>query len=567
MRNVIKYKIRQRVLVVDDEIINRELLGYIVSRDYDVIYAENGAEALEKIRENPELISLILLDLLMPEMDGYELLSIIQADSELKRIPVIVLTSEKTAEVKCLKLGAVDFIPKPYDMPDVILARVGRSIELAEDNKIINATENDILSGLYTRQFFFRYGESHDRYFPELSMDAVVLNINRFHLINELNGRQYGDKVLKVIREEIRCIMNENDGIACRCEADNFYIYIEHQKDYDAILNRIASAVERETGNSRINLRMGIYQNVDMELEIVQRFDRASQACSPLRNGTKGGYSNRYAYYDIQMHEKELYSERLISEMDTALSEKHFKVFYQPKYNIDGDTPVLSSAEALIRWQHPELGMISPMAFIPLFEENGLIHKLDKYVWQEVALQIRKWKNEFNRTIPVSVNVSRAEINDPNLEKELNDIVMENELDPAEFLLEITESAYTDNSKQILNTVESLREKGFRIEMDDFGSGYSSLNMLAAMPIYALKLDRAFVRNICSNEKDCRMVELMIEISDFLSVPVIAEGVETKEQYELLKSIGCEIIQGYYFSKPVPQKDFEELIKKDESKA
>ena len=249
--------------------------------------------------------------------------------------------------------------------------------------------------------------------------------------------------------------------------------------------------------------------------------------------------------------------------MYIAIEQKQFKVYYQPKYDITGDTPHLYSAEALIRWIHPEYGMISPGSFIPLFEENGLIQKLDRYVWEETASQIARWKENYGVTIPVSVNVSRINIYDPNLENELIGIVENVGLTPKELHLEITESAYTNNSHQIVETVERLRSHGFHIEMDDFGSGYSSLNMLSEMPIDALKLDMKFVRNICTNEKDRRMVKLIIEIAEFLNVPVIAEGVETKEQCDLLKKMSCDVIQGYYFSRPVPPEEFNSFIEKE----
>ncbi len=555
--------IRRRVLVVDDEFINREILGHIVSQNYDVLYAENGAQAFEMIKSNKDILSLILLDLLMPEMDGYELLSLIQSDEELRRIPVIVLTSEKNAEVKCLQMGAVDFIPKPYDLPDVILARVGRSIQLAEDSKIIKETEKDPVSGLYTKRYFYRYCDIHNIYFPDSSMDAIVMNVNRFHLINEINGRNYGDEVLGILGRKIVKNLQGKNGIACRSDADTFYIYIDHQSDYDGFISDIANAVIEKTGNTNFSLRMGVYSESEKKFTVESMFDKAFHACSVQKNASGGYYSNSVVFYDNAMHEKEVFSERLISDMDMAIKEKQFKVFYQPKYNIKGDRPVLASAEALIRWIHPELGFISPGVFIPLFEENGLIHKLDRYVWHEAARQIREWKNKYHHSLPVSVNVSRVDILDPGLEGELADIINEFDLETGECLLEITESAYTNNSSQIISTVNNLRNMGFRVEMDDFGSGYSSLNMLASLPIDALKLDRGFIRNITKSEKNSRMVEIMISIADYLSVPVIAEGVEYEEQYRLLKDLGCDIIQGYYFSKPVCAEDFASLIEKE----
>ena len=548
--------IRRLVLIVDDEHVNRRLLGKIIEKDYDVIYAENGQEAMDQIRKREKTLSMILLDLIMPVMDGYEVLALLHDDPNLSRIPVIVLTSERSAEVKSLQLGAADFIPKPYDMPEVILARVRRSVELAEDSSIINATENDTLTGLYTKEYFFQHSRRHDQYYPDEPMDALVLNVNRFHLVNDLHGRLFGDTVITCIAGQINRILDEADGIACRCEADLFYIYVNHHDKYEAMLNRIVTELNEVTGHSRLSIRMGVYQNVDQSVDIETRFDRATIACNALR----GNYNTAYGVYDDKMHEKELYSEKLIGDMDAGVEEKQFKVYYQPKFNIKGVDPLLCSAEALIRWQHPEYGLVGPGAFVPLFEENGLVKKLDHYVWREAAAQIKRWKDKFGVTIPVSVNVSRIDISDPNFEQEITDIVAENGLDPSEYLLEITESAYTDNSEQIVETVKRLRDKGFRVEMDDFGSGYSSLNMLASLPIDALKLDMAFIRKIGNDEKDLRMVQLMIDIADFMKIPVIAEGVETKEQYELLKKSGCDIIQGYYFSKPVPPEEFEKFI-------
>ena len=235
------------MLVVDYEFINRQLLGRIVSCEYEVIYAENGVQALELIRENERHLSLVLLDLLMPEMNGYELLEILHADPMLMRIPVIVLTSETSAEVKSLQLGAADFIPKPYDLPEVILARVRRSIELAEDSIIINETETDALTGLYTRDYFYQYSRQHDRYCPDTEMDALVIDINRFHLVNELHGREYGNRVLRTLADNIRGILNRTDGLASRTGSDTFYMYLPHGEDYEQLLSQITADLTDET--------------------------------------------------------------------------------------------------------------------------------------------------------------------------------------------------------------------------------------------------------------------------------------------------------------------------------
>ncbi len=221
---------------------------------------------------------------------------------------------------------------------------------------------------------------------------------------------------------------------------------------------------------------------------------------------------------------------------------------------------MLKSAEALIRWKHPENGMISPGDFVPLFEGNGLIQKLDNYVWEEAARQIRKWKEKYGRTIPVSVNVSRIDIYDPELESKLLKILENNDLTSEELLLEITESAYADNAKALADVVERLRNKGFKIEMDDFGSGYSSLNMLTTIAVDAIKIDMKFIRNMRRDDKSLRMVKLIVDIAKFLNVPTVAEGVEDEVQVEVLKKMGCDLIQGYYFSRPVPPEEFEKFM-------
>ena len=550
---------KRTVLIVEDERINRLMLGNIVKRDYEVLYAENGVQALRIIEENASRLSLILLDILMPEMNGFELLEILQSDEALRRIPVIVLTSEKNAEVKSLRLGAADFITKPYDLPEVILARIQRSIALAEDSVIINATQTDVLTGLYTRAYFYEYCAEIDRYRDAVPMVAVVININHFHLINELYGRAFGDSILRAAAREIREVAEAEAGIACRCDADTFMLYLAHREkeNCDALLQRVSDAVTREQGRAHVSLRMGVFCCMDDSLTVPQRFDRASHACNTLR----GSYHSCCTKYDIEMHKKELYHESLVNSFEAAVREKQFLVYFQPKYHILQDTPTLCSAEALVRWRHPTLGMISPGDFIPLFESNGLIRELDRYVWREAAAQMRRWKEQFGRTVPVSVNVSRADMYDTELENVLLGIVHDEGLQTEDCLLEITESAYTDNADSLVATVGQLRDKGFRVEMDDFGSGYSSLNMLTTLPIDALKLDMKFIRNICGSAKDVRMVELVREIADFMHIPLIAEGVETREQYLLLKSIGIDIIQGYYFSRPLPSAEFEELVR------
>ena len=548
---------KRLILVADDELINRELLGLVLQNDYEVIYAEDGRETLEKMRQTREQLSLVLMDLKMPVMGGLEVLRRVRQEPELAVIPIIVLTSDQDAEIESLSLGAIDFIPKPYPQAGVMLARILRTIELSENRQIINSTERDPLTGLYNREYFYRYAEQFDHHHKETEMDAVVVDINHFHMINERFGTVYGDSVLRRIGEKMREMVQENGGIVCRREADTFMVYCPHGRDWQMVLESASAGLSGDvTANNRVRLRMGIYENVDKDLDIERRFDRAKMAADTVR----GSFAKTIGIYDSMLHERELYSERLIEDFYTAIEENQFKVFYQPKFDVRPEIPVLASAEALVRWFHPTLGMISPGVFIPLFEENGLIQRLDQYVWAETAAQIRDWRERFGITVPVSVNVSRIDMYDPNLVETFQEILEKNGLTTRELLLEITESAYTQDSEQIIDTVNRLRSLGFRIEMDDFGTGYSSLNMISTLPIDALKLDMQFIRNAFNQRKDTRMLEVIIEIADYLSVPVIAEGVETEDQLNALRAMGCDLVQGYYFSRPVPPEEYEQFV-------
>ena len=355
-----------------------------------------------------------------------------------------------------------------------------------------------------------------------------------------------------------------NGGMVCRRSGDTFFVYCPHGRDYREFLESVSTGLAGDgvISDSRVRLRMGVYENADKALDVERRFDRAKMAADTVRNS----FTKTIGIYDSRLHEEEVFSEQLLEDFPRAIEERQFCVYYQPKYDVRGEIPALASAEALIRWKHPALGMISPGKFIPLFEKNGLIQQLDHYVWREAAATIRSWKEQYGISVPVSVNVSRVDMYDPELINIFDGLRVEYGLEPHEYLLEITESAYTENSSQIISTVEGLRARGFLVEMDDFGTGYSSLSMISRLPIDALKLDMTFVRNAFNERKDIRMLELILEIAENMKVTTIAEGVETKEQMLKLKEMGCDVVQGYYFSKPVPPEEFAAFVEKEQQR-
>jgi len=424
----------------------------------------------------------------------------------------------------------------------------------SERQQLISAAENDELSGLFQRGFFYEYARRFRYTFPHWKMDAIVMNIDRFHVVNDLNGREFGDKVLRSLGREIKAFLEESGGIAGRIEADRFDIYCKHVENYQALLDRFQEKLSDLSRNASIRLRMGVMPWQE-GLEADEAFERASAACNMMR-----GKNTRLLVYNDDIRFREKYDQRLLNDLRRAVEDHEFKAFYQPKYNIQCEPPKLSSAEALIRWQHPELGLIPPGDFIPLFESNGQISVVDKYVWAEAARQIAVWKEKFGIEIPVSVNLSRVDIFDPELEEILDGLITANGISRKLLKLEVTESAYTENAEGLLKIMNRLRGKGYEIEMDDFGSGYSSLNMLSSMPVDVLKMDRGFIQNIEHSEQDFRLVVLILDLAKNLKLPVIAEGVEAERQMTMLKKAGCDLVQGYYFSRPVPPEEFEQLI-------
>ena len=555
------FKPRRNIMVIENDSNCQEVFQNVLEEAYNITVVNNTQEALLLLMDSHTTYSLVLLELDLPDNACIEFLKQRNAQSFLQAIPVIVITGGGT-DNGCFRLGADEFIRKPLNTPDIILARCERTISLYENKNLVSQTERDKLSGLYTIDYFFEYLKQIIPLDMGSDRDAIVIDVEHFRLINEIYGRGIGDQVLAEIGAYLQQILTTLNAIACRASADVFYVYCIHQEDYQELQAVLQTILARNIKVSNIRVRIGVWQYVERGLiDPESWFDRAKSASDRI----SGNYTTSVAVYNSGLHSKHLREERLIRDIYEAIEHKDLKVFYQPKYAIQGDKPHLRSAEALIRWIHPTLGFISPADFIPLFESNGLIQMVDYYVWKEAAAQIRRWKDEYDFTVPVSVNVSRIDIYDPDLENKFCNILKENNLSPSEYMIEITESAYAENAQGLIEVLESMRKKGFKIEMDDFGTGYSSLGMLTEIPIDILKIDMSFVRSMEKHEKNKRMVELIIDIAKFLKVPCVAEGVETESQLRALRRMGCDVIQGYFFSKPVSPEDFVKFIEKEKS--
>ena len=550
------FSFRSRILIISDNPENQEALSRILSAEHETESASSAEEAFRKYREGRSY-SLNILDLDLPDMNPYDFIRQFRATDQFGRTPIVAIMARFGNEAEALRAGASDFIRKPFQ-PEVILARCERIIELSMDRLLIRQVQDDPLTGLYNREFFFEYVRQIESNARDLNLDALVINVEHFHLINELYGRDFGNQLLIRLADAIRDTKAEIDSIAGRIDADTFYLSCRHQESYDGILSEIIRKVGSFPRMQHIRLRTGIYQNVDLSKEPEVWFDRAKKACDQIRED----YTRNYNYYDSALYEKTIFEEKLIHGLHQAMEEGRIVVYFQPKFDIRGGKPRICAAEALVRWDHPDFGLIPPGDFIPLFEKNGLVQQLDRCVWDQAARQVSLWKKELGISLPVSVNVSHVDIYDTGLESLMEGTVKKYGLTPDLLHLEITESFFTENTEQLVAVISRLRDKGFQVEMDDFGSGYSSLNMLSVLPFDILKLDRVFIRNMMENEKGLRTVEAILELAKVLQVSSIAEGVETEEEYRLLRGMGCDIIQGFYFCCPLPPDAFEEFLKK-----
>lgn len=551
---------KRQILVVEDNLINREMLVEILSDQYKVLQAENGQEALDILKQNKNSASLILLDVMMPVMDGYTFLDKIKEDDILSLIPVIVTThsDSDTDEIVALAHGATDFVTKPY-RPQVILHRIASIIKLRETAAIVNQFQYDRLTGLYSKEFFYHKVRELLDEDPEQEYTIICSNIENFKLYNDTFGREAGDLLLKEIANYARNLLG-GTGFCGRFSADRF-LFMQKREHEQQDRKNFGSFPDQAIPPRMRNvvMRWGVYEITDRSIHVEQMCDRALLAADSI----KGQYNQYFAVYDDSLRGKLLREKAITDTMESSLSEGQFTVYLQPKYSLRDEYMI--GAEALVRWNHPEWGFMSPGEFIPLFERNGFIPRLDQYVWEQVCLLLSEWKKKGYTPLPISVNVSRTDVYRYDLAEVLSGLTKKYDIDPAYLHLEITESAYAENSAQIISTVDQLRKLGFIVEMDDFGSGYSSLNMLSQMKLDIIKLDMKFIQNEIEKPEYQSILKDIISMAHRMRLSVVAEGVETKEQIQRLQAVECDYVQGYFFAKPMPVTEFEELMKVDSS--
>ena len=544
---------QRSILIVDDIRSNRLILKEILKDEYQILEAAGGEEALDTLRREYATVSAVLLDISMPGMDGYEVLRRIREDIQLSQIPVIMITGNEGEESRVLSLanGANDYVTKPY-RSDIVRHCLKNHIAFHEAAETVATLQRDNLTRLYTRETFFEKArEMVDAQEPGYYVMASF-DIDKFKVINDQYGTAMGDRVLLHTAKVFRDGFGKIGGICSRIAGDDFAVlYPAHWMDTDALRSVWNSAMWVDGLTAPVAFCVGRYIVDDKTMAPSAMLDRAVLTADSI----KGRYDTRIALYTDELHERLIREQEIVADMAQALAERQFEVWYQPQYNHSTDAMV--GAEALVRWRHPRKGIIPPDAFIPIFERNGFVYMLDKFVWEEVCRSLRKWLDEGRNPLPVSVNISRYGVFQEDLADVLGGLVERYDLPFSLLRLEVTESAFAKDGGIVIAAVRTLLDMGFTVEIDDFGSGYSSLNTLKDVSAQILKLDMKFLESSEDSQRGGNIVESIVRMAKWLGMSVIAEGVENIRQADFLRSVGCGYMQGYLFARPMPREQYE----------
>ncbi|MCF0238424.1 MAG: EAL domain-containing protein, partial [Sphaerochaetaceae bacterium] len=436
------------ILIIEDNELNREMLSAILEEEYNVLQAENGAEGLEILQREGNNISLILLDIQMPVMNGYEFLEAVVKDGSLSDIPIIVTTAGDTDEeqIKCLSMGASDFVIKPYN-PEIVKKRTESLIRLRETFLMLHKVERDGVTGLYNKESFCAYALQKINSDFDHEYDMVCLEIESYHILTGKYGIKKCESSLRFLTKSYYKIKT-NDMIFGRVGEAQIAILMKHKSIEEHIENyrkNVNFEPSKVVPNLKINC--GVYSNIDKNIGISEIINNALLPIDKIRNQ----YEQFIAEYDSSIKDKLIRKQLLESTGKIGLSENQFKVYYQPKYDVNNNT--VGGAEALIRWIHPEMGFMNPGEFIPLFESTGFIYEIDYFVFETVCKDLRRWLDENKKVVPISVNVSQIDFDQPNLAQVYSSIAQKYSIPKDLIHLEITESANASDKNKKTQTI------------------------------------------------------------------------------------------------------------------
>lgn len=436
--------------------------------------------------------------------------------------------------------------------------RIRKEFDISESKAIvINGLEVNALTGLYLSHTFFQKSEEFLESMDDEEYCILAIDMEHFRLFNKIYSREQGDELLKRVAEQLKQYRLTYGGVIGYFGGDNFVLLTRYDVErFKALHHAISVELSHWSDSVGFLPAFGVYPIKDKNIDIASMYDRATMALKTI----VGNYAQRHCVYSEDMEEKEEEELYLLSEIQHSLKNDEFTFYVQPQCDIA--TGKIVGGECLVRWIHPEKGMISPGVFIPVLEKNGFIASLDRCVWRKVCKWLRSLIDRGFQPVPVSINVSRIDIYSMDVPGFLLSLLEEFDLPSNLLKVEITESTYVENNDKIIRTVKQLRDANLWVMMDDFGSGYSSLNMLKSIAVDVLKLDMRFLEmDDREEEKGIGILESVVNMARQMRLPIIVEGVENQKQESFLLKLGCRYSQGYFYYRPMPIKDFEELIK------
>lgn len=593
-----------KILIVDDVPNNLRLLSTTLSKQgYKVRCAKNGAIALMGVQN--DIPNLILLDINMPDLNGYQVCQQLKADPITKSIPIIFLSAQDDIQdkIKAFSLGGADFIGKPFQVEEV-LVRVQNQIALQTANaEIVTLNEalerrvrertseiesanrvlkqeiyqrqqleeklrhdalHDSLTGLANRNLLMKRVERClDNAVENQEQFAILfIDLDRFKIINDSLGHLAGDELLIACAERLERCIGDNTTIA-RLGGDEFTILLEQIENIgdavtiaEAILREFSLPFKLEERSLLITVSIGIAvgnEQYSQETDLLRDADTAMYRAKELGR-------SRYEIFTQQMYFDVMYRLELEHELRQAIAERELILHYQPIFCLENKHIV--GFEALVRWQHPQKGTISPGEFIPLAEETGLVVPLGKWVLYEACRQLQEWQELLPAAhkVTMSVNVAGEQLHDPNFLTTIDRIIEKTKIDSRQLKLEITESMLIENTEQTIEILQQIKARHIDLSIDDFGTGYSSLSYLPQFPIDILKIDRSFISAMSLNSQGLEIVRTIITLAQVLDLQIVAEGIETEQQFQILKTLDVEYAQGYFFSKPLAAEQIQALL-------
>lgn len=568
-----------KVMMIDDEPINMRVLQlHLTSEGYErFVTVSDSTIAMGVLRH--EKPNVLLLDLNMPEVSGLDILQLIRSDDDLKQLPVIVLTSSDNPEnkFKALKLGATDFLSKPVHAGELALRMRNTLVARAYEQQIMHV---DQLTNLPNRLFFADYMQSNLEQLQRenASRVLVLINLHRFKSVNDNFGSDRGDDVLWAFSQRLCAAFATSEdtpdeapsdagsrvSLVMRLGGDRFGVFMDAGTEpeqsrfliecLEALLRSVEEPFVIDSHNVYINLGIGI-----------STFDETSQSVESLINHAETAMHHStdiatmsYAFYSVDMVAGARRLMEIENAMRTAIVDGGMYVTYQPK--VDVSSGVIRGAEALVRWRHAQLGLISPVEFIPVAESCGLIGTVGQWVLEQACSQAVMFRAAGFPDFKIAVNVSIAQLYDHNFINVVMDTLKNTGLPNEALTIELTENMIMEDVDNSIAKLSLLRERGIRISIDDFGTGYSSLSYLQSFPIDQLKIDRSFIMQIESSNDCSPIVKAIVMLAHDLNLDVVAEGVETAEQLDYIRELTCGEYQGYYKSRPVVANEFMKLL-------